>query len=130
MFVTGAAVRLEGDRGEFCGAGHGPILHYSEESGALELLESESPPLGVVEDEVFAARSVSFRTGDVFLLMTDGLTEVFASNGSMLGQAPIERLLCSLADRPLSEIYAGIMAAVQSYGRQSDDQTLLLMRVR
>lgn len=129
MFVTGAAIRFENDCGEFCGAGHGPILHYSAAAGALAMLESDSPPLGVVEGEDFTSRPVAFHAGDVFLLMTDGLTEVFAPDGSMFGQAPIERLLCNLAGRPLPEIYEGIMDAVRTHGPQSDDQTLLLVRV-
>jgi serine phosphatase RsbU (regulator of sigma subunit) len=130
MFVTAATLRFnQNGTVAFCGAGHGPILHYRAADKKRESLESQSPPLGVVEHEQFTAMEVECRSGDVFLLMTDGLYEVFSNAGSMLGQEPIERLFDELAGRPLAVVYTAIMDAVQAHGPQSDDQTLLLARV-
>ncbi len=130
MFVTSATLRFKPDGiAVFYGAGHGPILHYRTTTRTCDSLESHSPPLGVLEDEPFSAKTIKCQPGDVFLLMTDGLPEVFSSKGAMLGEAPIERLFEQLADRPLADVYAAIMDKVQTHGPQSDDQTLLLAKV-
>ena len=130
MFVTAAGLRLKsGGRVLFCGAGHGPILHYRAGSRSVFLLESQSLPLGVVEKQSFEVSEISCQVGDVFLLMTDGMTEVFSSNGEMLGQESIVRLYRENARRPLAGIYEAIMALVRSHGPQSDDQTLMLARI-
>jgi len=130
MFVTASAMRF-GGAGEalFCGAGHGPLLHYQTASRSIARIECESVPLGVLEDERFATKPIMCGPGDLFLLMTDGLTEVFSPRGRMLGDQPIEDVFRGAADRPLTEIYDKVMGLVQNHGPQSDDQTLLLVRV-
>ena len=130
MFVTASALRFDpSGKAHFCGAGHGPILHYRLDRDDLALLEADSPPLGVLNQERFAAQRVTYRSGDVFLFMTDGLTEVFSSGNAMLGSKAIELRFLELARHPLSEIYEAIMEIVRAHGPQSDDQTLLLARV-
>jgi serine phosphatase RsbU (regulator of sigma subunit) len=130
MFVTAACLRF-GDRGDalFCGAGHGPILHFSAADGRVRMLKSQHLPLGVAHDEPFASQPVTARAADVFLLMTDGLTEVFDDRDRMFGQSPIEELLSRHARDPLAALHETIMTAVRAHGSQADDQTLLLIRV-
>lgn len=128
MFVTAAAIRFAQAHPGFCGAGHGAILHYLAANKSLRFLESDSAPLGVLPGEEFKEQSIAVQSGDVFLMMTDGLTEVFGRGGAMFGQAPIEALLREMGDRPLAEIYDATMKAVSDFGPQSDDQTLLLVR--
>ncbi len=130
MFVTAACLRFGTDgQVRFCGAGHGPILHFRNADGHVGALESEHLPFGVAADETFEANGVHAQPGDVFLLMTDGLTEVFDDDDRMLGQPPIEELLRVHARAPLRELYESVMTAVRTHGPQADDQTLLLVRV-
>ncbi len=131
MFVTAACLRFDGSSSvAFAGAGHGPILHFQCTTGALQRLESEHLPLGVAPEEDYSHRSVAVASGDVFLLMTDGLTEVFDEQGRLLGQESIEELFIRHAAKPLHELYETIMQSVTQHGDQSDDQTLFLIRVR
>ena len=131
MFVTLTCLRFDGSSSAvFAGAGHLPILHYDHESGTVRKLASEHLPLGVSTDEQYASRTIQFSEGDLFLLMTDGLTEVLDSDDRELGPDRIEALLIENAQRPLTEIYSSIMDAVEQHGPQVDDQTLLLARVR
>lgn len=131
MFVTAACLRFDGSStAGFVGAGHGPVLHFRSATRTLGNLASEHLPLGVTRDETYDRKAVSIARGDVFLLMTDGLTEVFDRQGRPLGQDAIEALFVSGADKPLPDLYADIMQAVDRHGPRSDDQTLLLARVR
>jgi len=131
MLATFAALELHADgRARYALAGHLPILHFRAAARTLDKLVNAHPPLGVLEGRVFGDDEVDASPGDLFVILTDGLTEVFDRNGEEFGQARIERIVAEHADRPLREIHDRILAAVRAFGPQTDDQTLLLARVR
>jgi serine phosphatase RsbU (regulator of sigma subunit) len=65
----------------------------------------------------------------VFLLLTDGITEVANEREEEFGLARLERLLTQHAPRPLAQIWELVMGEVRRHGLQQDDQSLLLLRV-
>jgi len=130
MFVTFAGIRFGGSSpAELCLAGHLPILHFPRGSRRATQWPNESVPLGILADAHFEATSVPFDSGDVFAILTDGLTEVENDSGEELGVDGVERLIGQALDRSLEEIHRSVMAAVGEHGPQLDDQTLLLIRV-
>ena len=66
----------------------------------------------------------------MFLLFTDGITEVVNERDEEFGLARLEQLLSKNAAQPLSQIWELMMRGVRLYGGQQDDQSLLLLRVR
>jgi hypothetical protein len=129
--ATLAALELRRDgTAHYALAGHLPILHFRAASRELHKLPNAHPPLGVFEGRSFAHVQVATAPGDLFVILTDGLTEVFDREGEEFGEARIERLVEQGWDRPLAEIHEAILAAVRAFGPQVDDQTLLLARVR
>ena len=66
----------------------------------------------------------------MFLLLTDGITEVVNERDEEFGLPRLEQLLSKLAAQPLSQIWESVMAEVKHDGVQQDDQSLLLLRVR
>jgi len=54
------------------GAGHPPLL-ISRKSGAVELIASAVPPLGLIELPHFVETIVELGRDDAFVLYTDGL---------------------------------------------------------
>jgi hypothetical protein len=131
MFVTLAALRF-GQPGavEACLAGHLPILHFRAGDGAAQHLSNQNLPLGLLPDVVFETRTVTYGPGDVFAILTDGLTEVESAAGDELGVEDVQALLARSLDRPLPELHATVMEGVKAHGPQLDDQTLLLIRAR
>lgn len=130
MFVTFAAIRYdESSQAEFCLAGHLPILHCRNEASRVDRLASKHLPLGLFEDHEFTTERVHFSPGDVFVLFTDGLTEVSNDAGEEFGMEGIEKLVLENLSKPLDELHRSIMEKVQQHGDQFDDQTLLLIRV-
>jgi len=131
MFVTFAGIRCDdSSQAEFCLAGHLPILHYRNEAEEIDRLSSKHFPLGMFEDHVFTTERVRFSSGDVLVLLTDGLTEVSNDEGEDFGIEGIEKVVLQNPGRPLDELHASIMGKVKQHGSQSDDQTLLLIRVK
>ena len=130
-FATFACMRFDGSpSAEYSLAGHLPILHHHRGSGTLRKLSNQHLPLGVLAEQSYGSETVKFSRGDLFVLLTDGLTEVMDNDGRQFGQEQIEALITENADKPLPELYTTVMRAVGRLAEQSDDQTLLLARVR
>ena len=105
MFVTLAALRFDAtDSAEVALAGHLPILHWRREARRVETVDNLQPPLGVVERQTYPSRRVACSPGDVFLLVTDGLTEVVDRTGAEFGVAGVATVLERCAERPLAEL--------------------------
>lgn len=129
--ATLAALELHRDgTAVYALAGHLPILHFRAAARKLDKLRNAHPPLGVFENRAFGHTQVATAPGDLFVILTDGLTEVFDREGEEFGEARIERIVEQNGDRPLAEIYDRILTAARAFGPQVDDQTLLLARVR
>lgn len=115
---------------EYALAGHHPILHYSLRDREVRLLPNDHLPLGIVAEEQFTSATIEAGPGDLFVMFTDGLSEVVSPEGKMMGSTPIVEIVRLNADRPLEEIHRLVMQRARQHGPQADDQTLLLARVR
>jgi len=127
MFATCGVIAFSPERGlRYALAGHLPILHLrGQEIGRL--CES-NVPLGVIPDAKFTATSCELEKGDVLVVVTDGLTEASGKDGEELGLTCISQALRESGSRPAKEIATQILAEVQERGKQSDDQSLLIVR--
>ena len=131
MYATLALLRFDGSaQAEYALAGHLPILHYRHQSGDTVRLSMEQFPLGLIPGGHYASQRVGYLPRDVFLLLTDGVTEVVNKRDEEFGLARLERLLSEHAAEPLPQIGALVMGAARQHGAQQDDQSLLLLRVR
>jgi len=66
----------------------------------------------------------------VLVILTDGLTEVFDARGNEMGVDELKESLRGNARLPLAELFEKLRAVSTKFGRQIDDQTLLLARYR
>jgi len=130
MFATVALLRFGAStEAEYALAGHPPILHYRHGSSDTARLSMEQLPLGLIPGGAYASKRVIFSPRDLFLMVTDGITEVANASDEEFGLTRLEEMLARHATRPLPEIWDLIMREVRQYGVQRDDQSLLLLRV-
>ena len=129
MFATFAGLQSD-DPGflRFAVAGHLPILHYHAATGTVEELTTPQVPIAMLEDRSFTSSRVSYQRSDVFVILSDGLTEVFDSHDREFGLDRVSTLIQSVATEPLEIIEQRLLSAVRLHGDQLDDQTLLLVR--
>jgi PAS domain S-box-containing protein len=134
FYFTAAAARLDrgGRRMVFAGAGHPPamIVTPGEEP---RLLESRSSVLGALPDAVGveATLDVDLDRGDRIVLYTDGFTDVFNSQGDMLGVEGVQKIVRETATLPLSEMKQAILDRVAAWreGPTADDLSLILAEI-
>jgi len=71
---------------------------------------------------------------DIVVIATDGILEVNSAersaHGAEFGIEALEALVTENAALPLPELAAMILGTVRGFGKQLDDQTLLLVRRR
>ena len=130
MFATLALLRFDGSsEAEYALAGHPPILHYRHGSKDTARLSMEQLPLGLIPGGSYASKRVIYSPRDLFLMVTDGITEVANARDEEFGLTRLQELLTQNATGALPEIWDLIMREVRQYGLQQDDQSLLLLRV-
>jgi hypothetical protein len=130
MYATLALLYFDGSsEAEYSLAGHPPILHYREPTGDVARLGMEQFPLGLMPGGRYSSRRVRYSRQDLFLMMTDGISEVPDANDDEFGLERLEQLLRENAGQPLRQLWELIMGEVKRHGVQQDDQTLLLLRV-
>lgn len=129
MFATAGIWQLgSGNRVTYSLAGHPPMLRYSSRENAVVEYPPQNMPIGIFSEQQFATTALECDPGDVLLLLTDGFTEVFNPQGAELGLEPIKLGFRNAANRPLKEIFEELRQISSKFGRQEDDQTILLAR--
>jgi serine phosphatase RsbU (regulator of sigma subunit) len=129
MFVTAGVLQLQdGNRVNFSLAGHPPLMRYSRPQGKIIEYPAQNLPLGIVAEQKFSGDALHCDPGDVLLLLTDGFSEVFDGNGNELGMEPIKSKFVEMATQPLPLIFDSLRSLSLKFGKQDDDQTMLLLR--
>lgn len=98
-FVTAAVAIYTPATGEIAIArgGHPPPLIFRAETKTIETASPRGFPLGVMEDARYEMFATTLHTGDMLLLVTDGITETADLAGHLLGTDGLSRLFCEAA---------------------------------
>ena len=131
-FMTFTALKYLG-AGAFEHAGaHLSMVLYRHATSTIELIKTEGVFLNFIPEIGDVTPNASFRleVGDVLVLYTDGLTESFAPDGSMLDLSGFQNIVLSHAEEPLRSMRDNIFADVLNWSHQErkDDMSLLLVR--
>ena len=131
MYATIALLYFDGSSEvEYSLSGHPPILHYRAPTEDIARLAMEQLPLGLIPGGRYSSQRVRYSARDLFLMISDGISEVPDENDEEFGLDRLEHLLRKNAAQPLPQLWELIMGEVERHGVQQDDQTLLLLRVR
>lgn len=129
MFATFAAIRSTGSGTlTYALAGHLPILCWRAATNRVEDLSVARLPLGMLPGRDFESAQTSYAKGDLFLVLTDGLTEVFDKKDDEFGLDGVRAVLAAHGAASLGQIEQALLAGARRHGTQLDDQSLILVR--
>jgi serine phosphatase RsbU (regulator of sigma subunit) len=129
MFVTMAFVSLgKSNDLHFATAGHLPILHFRSATGSVCELSTPNPPIGIFKEQKFASSHVEFSSGDIAVLLTDGLTEAANENEDEYGLERVKQQVVKHSGESLKVLCEMLLAEARKFGKQMDDQSVLLVR--
>jgi sigma-B regulation protein RsbU (phosphoserine phosphatase) len=125
--ITAAYLYLDATSHEICyaAAGH-PAMLLLRDSKVSEIVEN-GLPLAAAAINSYQEKRLALSGGDRFLLYTDGLVEARNSDGEMFGEARLHQSLAATAGFPAEAAVAQILAAVERWSAEQDDDRTVLV---
>ncbi len=133
IYMTLALGRITGNKMEVSGAGIPAALLYKANNGIIEYITLKGIPLGTFASNNYEEKEIFLAPGDVAVFMTDGVTELFNSNGEMYGTKLIEEQIKKYADCSAQEIINHLVNEADNWrGAEAlrDDMTLLVLKIK
>jgi len=111
----------------YSSAGHEPpILMHSD--GNYEELSAGGMPLGIFPDISYDQASRKLNTGDVLVMVTDGITEARTFAHNLFGRHRIVEFVSNNRNAPLDVIASGLLdAATEHAGGQLQDDVAIVV---
>jgi sigma-B regulation protein RsbU (phosphoserine phosphatase) len=115
----------------YANCGHNPPLLVRVD-GTVEDLGGTGPVLGLLPDWKCSVAEAQLASGDLLVFFTDGMQEAFNEAREEFGIARLVETVRANRHLPVSSLLNVITTTVERFsgGRQDDDQTLILARVR
>jgi len=132
-FVTIVLARLDPAKRILSLTAAGQHAYIVSKNKVTSPLESSAMPLGIVHDvrqEIETEWQLS--PGDIFISLTDGLSEALAPGGEFFGTERILKIVAREADKPAEQIIQTLVDEVHRFVGMShlaDDLTIVIMRV-
>lgn len=119
----------------FARAGHTQAIHYMHNKKSCIELYPEGTALGLTNfsKSKIEVISVKYKKGDLFLIFSDGLSEIMSPEGEMFGTKPLKNILTENYDLPLTEIKDKILKTGIEFSKSKiidDDLTFIVLRIK
>ncbi|MCJ7811918.1 serine/threonine-protein phosphatase [bacterium] len=129
MFLTCVCIRLfENQKAEFSVAGHLPILYYNRQNDQFKRLITKQIAVSVKANYQFVSKEISFYSGDLFVLLSDGLIETHNQHQEEFGFSRIENIIRTNMYLSMEDLFDKILVEARQFGDQQDDQTLMFIQ--
>jgi len=113
-------------------AGQAPLLYYRAAQHAIETLDADAPPLGIMEElPIPEPGSRVFEIGDIFLALSDGLFEAKNAHGEAFGIERVRNIILAHHHASAEQLLQIIVDALTTFthaARAADDRTALLIK--
>lgn len=114
----------------FANCGHNqPIL--VRKNGEVEMLVEGGPIMGVTSEAIYEERPLYLGVGDIVILFTDGVVEVFGENEEQFGDERVIEIIKANQHKSTTEIRDAIYEAVNKFaakGFNFDDFTMIVLK--
>ncbi|HEX7705319.1 MAG TPA: SpoIIE family protein phosphatase [Thermoanaerobaculia bacterium] len=131
MLATAAVLRIDrrSSRAVIASAGHPPVIFCRD--GKARFIELFSPPLGVRLPHEIPSLALDVKSGDVFVLHSDGAYETQNEAGDSFGLDRLASLAatCNLSAPDIRDAIVASLATFRQGTAQSDDVTIVVARV-
>jgi phosphoserine phosphatase RsbU/P len=117
----------------FTNAGHCvPLLRRGDRVFPLQAERAHTPPLGVTPDLEAGEARVQLHSGDMLIMVSDGILEARDPRGNDYGLSRLSRRIRTArgnVDNIIKAILADIDSHCGDHGQQGDDMTILAMSI-
>ncbi len=117
----------------FSSAGHEPLYWYQKKSGLVQLVTTlEGPPIGTDAGGRFDEKSETIDTGDILVLISDGVREAMNSKRELFGSERIKSVIAESEKLSSQMIIERMNHEIQKFVKsapQHDDLTLVCVKI-
>jgi sigma-B regulation protein RsbU (phosphoserine phosphatase) len=115
----------------YVNAGHNPPMVIRRD-GSIIWLETGGPPVGMFSNFTYEESVVQLDPGDLVLAYTDGVVEAVNPAGEEWGVDGLRRAATESKAHSADDMVEAIFASMDEFsrGRQTDDATVIVLRVR
>ncbi len=133
MFATVFAAFYNPDTQQltYANAGHSPVIFCSA-AGEIQMLEADSPPLGVLSTSLALNHTLQLFPGDCLIVATDGLSETQDIEENQYGNERLLELVQATCQDGAAHVAKSILKELEVFSigsQQTDDQTLVVFKV-
>jgi sigma-B regulation protein RsbU (phosphoserine phosphatase) len=120
----------------FSNAGHQPplVLHNKKsKKESVEMLRPTGAAIGLVEEALFAEKTVELRKEDLLVLYTDGITEAVNLQNQEFGRERLETLIRQVERLPAREVIQKIRLSLEEFSEGkplADDTTIVICKIK
>lgn len=136
QFLTAAYLYIDSAacRARYSAAGHPPLLYWDSAARQVRLIESNGLLIGFLEGNDYPVREIAFKSGDRFLLYTDGLTEAENADNEAFGDRRLSELISSHENASAAELGANMLKELRLWQHepvsQQDDITWIIVDIK
>jgi serine phosphatase RsbU (regulator of sigma subunit) len=116
--------------GRFISAGHNPTYLFRAATGKIEKLRSEAFFLGMFEEATFEARPFHLDTGDILVVISDGVTDAQNPQEEMFGEQKLLQIIRQEAPSGSQAMERKLLQAIEEFTQgmaQTDDITFVIV---
>jgi len=129
MFMGISLLKCQHRQVELTVAGMPPCLLYRSSKKTVERIKLKGMPLGARADFPYQQKYLDVEKGDVLLVMSDGIIELFNKKRQMLDLPRIETTLKKSAALPAEDIIENLRLEAEQWvdGKQKEDDITLVV---
>jgi phosphoserine phosphatase RsbU/P len=135
--ATFFVINTEQKRVRYSRAGHCPVLYYSAEKDSAEYLKDKGIALGMVRNKSYSnfiqSNEFTYRSGDIMVLYTDGITEAKDKKGEEFGYDRLSQVLMEVRDRDPKAIQDYLINKLYEFSGTkniNDDYTTMIVKFK
>ncbi|MFT7029938.1 MAG: sigma-B regulation protein RsbU (phosphoserine phosphatase) [Parvicella sp.] len=138
-FITAIFIVIETTKKQFSysRAGHCPAIFYDKSKGEIHELDKNGMGLGILRNSNYndyvEEETIKYRSGDLLLLYTDGISEAKNPRKQQYGAEGLQRSLKQHLDRSVEGIKEGLIDDLTTFlegNKLDDDYTLTIVRFK
>ncbi len=120
----------------YCNAGHQPplVLHNNKsKKESVEMLRPTGAAIGLVEEALFAEKTIELQKEDLLALYTDGITEAVNLQNQEFGRERLETLIQQVECLPVKEVIQKIRLSLEEFSEGkplADDTTIVICKIK
>ena len=131
MYMGLSLIHCQNEKVEISCAGMPPVLHFKADQKRVERITLKGLPLGTKVEYPYESRKIELKKGDMIMMMSDGLTELFNPEREQLGISKVEELLKNTEGFSVNDIINQLKQMIKRWsGEQNaeDDISVMILR--